>query len=82
MFERAQHRNKLQQRGEEPGLHLKVSAAVIPSKNASNDKYQAEINNNEIVKVHSKRRNISYILLRNFGDKTIKLTQTSRNHRL
>lgn len=43
MFERAQHRNKLQQRGEEPGLHLKVSAALIPSKHASNDKYQAEI---------------------------------------
>lgn len=24
MYEKAQHHNKLQQRGEEPGLHLKV----------------------------------------------------------
>lgn len=28
VYEKAQHRNKLQQRGEEPGLHLKVSAAM------------------------------------------------------
>lgn len=28
VYEKAQHRNKLQQRGEEPGLHLKVSATI------------------------------------------------------
>lgn len=28
VYEKAQHRNKLQQRGEEPGLHLKVSVTI------------------------------------------------------
>lgn len=32
VYEKAQHHNKLQKRGEEPGLRLKVSAAVIHSK--------------------------------------------------
>lgn len=48
VYEKAQHRNKLQRRGEEPGLHLKVSATI-----------EARINNNTGTCTASSRAHIS-----------------------